>query len=102
MARPEGWALTLLAVIVLILMWVKWHWPSPATPPAHPEPSAGTQSPGFQALLDQARFPRVFVKLSGYYYFSGSLYPYADCHDLVHAVYDCLGPERLLWGSTRC
>jgi L-fuconolactonase len=66
---------------------------------AHPDPSAGVQSAGFQALLDLARFPRVFVKLSGYYYFSSAPHPYVDCHDLVHTVYDCFGPEHLLWGS---
>ena len=35
MARSDGWALTLLVVIFFILMWVKWHAPSPATPRAH-------------------------------------------------------------------
>ena len=39
MARPEGWALALLVVVVLILVWVKRHWPSPATPRAHPKPT---------------------------------------------------------------
>jgi IS1 family transposase/transposase-like protein len=34
MARPECWALTLLAVIVCILTWLKWHWSSPAAPRA--------------------------------------------------------------------
>ena len=45
MARPEGWALTLLVVIVLILVWVKWRWPSPATPRAHPKPTPRSLKP---------------------------------------------------------
>jgi IS1 family transposase len=37
MTKPEGWAFTLLAIIVFILMWVKWHRPSPAARRTHPD-----------------------------------------------------------------
>lgn len=50
-------------------------------------------------LVALSRFPRVYIKLSGFYYFSQLPYPYADCRDLVRAVYDSFGPARLLWGS---
>ncbi len=50
-------------------------------------------------VLELSRFPRVYVKLSGFYYFSQAPYPYLDCRDLVRAVYDSFGPSRLLWGS---
>lgn len=50
-------------------------------------------------LLLLAQFPRVYVKLSGYYYFSAEDYPHRDCIDLVRAAYDSFGPRRLLWGS---
>ena len=50
-------------------------------------------------LLVLSRFPRVHIKVSGFYYFSQAPYPYADCRDLVRAVYDRFGPARLLWGS---
>jgi hypothetical protein len=39
MAKSEGWAFTLLAVIVLILMWLKWHGLSPATPHVYRKPT---------------------------------------------------------------
>lgn len=62
--------------------------------PARPDNLAG-----IEPLLLLARFPRISIKLSGFYYFSQAHYPYADCGDLVRAVYDCFGPTRLLWGS---
>lgn len=66
---------------------------------AHPDVSAGVDSPAFQGLLDLAQYPQVFVKVSGYYYYSRQPYPYADCHDLFRALYDRFGPSRLIWGS---
>jgi predicted TIM-barrel fold metal-dependent hydrolase len=66
---------------------------------AHPDPRAGVSSPQFQALLRLAVFSQVYVKVSGYYYFSTQTYPYADCHDLFRALYDRFGPGRLIWGS---
>jgi len=65
----------------------------------HPSVEAGVQSPEFQALLALAAHPNVYIKVSGFYYYSRQRYPYADCHDLVRAVYDRFGPARLLWGS---
>ena len=50
-------------------------------------------------LLALSRFPRVFIKFSGFYYFSQATYPYGDCRDLVRAVHDSFGSARLLWGS---
>ncbi|MBC7810780.1 MAG: amidohydrolase [Burkholderiales bacterium] len=65
----------------------------------HPDVNAGVDSPAFQALLDLAQFPQVFVKVTGHYYYSRQRYPYADCHDLFRALYDRFGPSRLIWGS---
>jgi predicted TIM-barrel fold metal-dependent hydrolase len=64
-----------------------------------PDPQSGVASPAFQSLLALARFPQVYVKTSGYYYFSRQPYPYLDCHDLFRAVYERFGPARLIWGS---
>ncbi|HZQ07663.1 MAG TPA: amidohydrolase family protein [Anaerolineae bacterium] len=66
---------------------------------AHPNVAAGVNSPGFQLLLDLARYPRVFVKVTGYYYYSQESYPWRDCWDFVRAVYDRFGAERMIWGS---
>ena len=66
---------------------------------AHPHIQDGIHSPNFQALLDLATLPNLYIKPTGYYYFSGQGYPYADCWDFFRAVYARFGPERLIWGS---
>jgi len=50
-------------------------------------------------LLDLARFPRVFVKISHTWSLSKQPYPYRDTHDQVHKLYDAFGPQRLMWGT---
>lgn len=66
---------------------------------AHPDVTLSAQSADFQALLELARFPQVFVKPTGYYYYSGQRYPYRDCWDYFRALYDHFGASRLIWGS---
>jgi predicted TIM-barrel fold metal-dependent hydrolase len=50
-------------------------------------------------LLDLARYPRVFVKISHTWTISKQPYPYADTHDQVKKVYDAFGPRRVMWGT---
>ena len=50
-------------------------------------------------LLDLARFPRVFVKISHTWSLSRQLYPYPDSQEQVRKVYDAFGPRRLMWGT---
>jgi predicted TIM-barrel fold metal-dependent hydrolase len=50
-------------------------------------------------LLDLARFPRVFVKISHTWNVSKQDYPYRDTHDQVKRIYDAFGRERLMWGT---
>jgi predicted TIM-barrel fold metal-dependent hydrolase len=52
-----------------------------------------------QKLLDLARYPRVFVKISHTWSISKEEYPYRDTHDQVKKVYDAFGPQRLMWGT---
>jgi len=66
---------------------------------AHPDPRAVVDSADFQAVLALAQFPNVFIKPTGYYYYSQERYPYADCWPLFHAVYAHFGAARLIWGS---
>ena len=64
---------------------------------AHPLVAGGAAS--LQPLLALARFPRVFVKVSGYCHFSNAPWPYEECGALNRAVYDHFGLGRLIWGS---
>ena len=65
----------------------------------HPDLSGGRSKPGLVALLKLAQFPRLFVKLSGFYHFTNEPYPFRDCVEIVRAVYDRFGAKRLIWGS---
>ncbi|MBI3839447.1 MAG: amidohydrolase family protein [Planctomycetia bacterium] len=65
----------------------------------HPAVAEGAGGQGFQDLLRLAKYPRMFIKASGFYHFSRERFPYADCWDLIRAVHDRFGPQRLVWGS---
>jgi predicted TIM-barrel fold metal-dependent hydrolase len=52
-----------------------------------------------QLLLDMARFPRVYVKISHTWSNSKTTYPWADTHDLVKKVYQTFGGQRIMWGT---
>lgn len=64
-----------------------------------PDVAAGVRAPGFQSLLALGKLENVYVKLSGFHYFSRAAFPYRDCWNLVDAVYEAFGPMRLLWAS---
>ncbi|MBM3263910.1 MAG: amidohydrolase family protein [candidate division Zixibacteria bacterium] len=61
---------------------------------AHPDDAEGVQK-----LLDLARYPRVFVKISHTWSISKQEYPWRDTHDMVHRVYDTFGADRIMWGT---
>ncbi len=65
---------------------------------AHPT-AAELPLGGSALLLELARYPRIYVKLSGFYYFTQQRFPYDDCRQLLQAVHESFGPRRLLWGS---
>ena len=50
-------------------------------------------------LLDLARYPRVFVKISHTWSISQEEYPWRDSHDLVKQVYQAFGGPRIMWGT---
>ncbi|MBI1774262.1 MAG: amidohydrolase [Proteobacteria bacterium] len=60
-----------------------------------------TEESGLALLLEGARLPNLYVKVSGFGYGSRRPweFPYAKMLDVFHAVYDRYGAERLLWGS---
>ena len=51
----------------------------------------------FSRVLDLARFPNVYIKVSGEYAFSKVPWPYEDMRPLVEQVYQTYGPERMMW-----
>ena len=73
----------------------------------HPEPQAGVDCAGFQAILRSAQKGRTWVKLSSAYrlYRTPPGQPADDTkgeafgEDLARALVREVGPERLLWGS---
>ena len=50
-------------------------------------------------LLDLARYPRVYVKISHTWGISKQDYPWRDAHDLVKHVYHAFGAQRIMWGT---
>jgi len=61
---------------------------------AHPD-----QPDEIQQLLDLARYPRVFVKISHTWSISQQSYPWTDTHALVKDVYQAFGANRIMWGT---
>lgn len=53
----------------------------------------------FQHLLDLARYPRVFVKISDMWVVSKQPYPYPDAQAMVKRLIERYGAERLMWAT---
>jgi len=54
---------------------------------------------GFQLLLQMARYPRVYVKISHMWSLSRRPYPYPDMAEQVARLRDGFGANRLMWGT---
>jgi predicted TIM-barrel fold metal-dependent hydrolase len=50
-------------------------------------------------LLDLARYPKVFVKLSHAWSLSKQEFPWRDTWPQIQRLYDRFGPKRLMWGT---
>ena len=50
-------------------------------------------------VLDLARFPRVYVKLTPQAHKSELPFPHADTFPTFRRIYDAFGPQRLMWGT---
>lgn len=50
-------------------------------------------------LLDLARYPRVFVKISDMWVLSQQPYPYADAQEQVKRLLAQFGAQRLMWDT---
>jgi L-fuconolactonase len=56
---------------------------------------------GLQQVLESAKVPNIYIKLSGFAYATKINwdYPYTDTHDIVRAEYEHFGADRMCWGS---
>ncbi|WP_233847204.1 amidohydrolase family protein [Paraburkholderia sp. HD33-4] len=52
-----------------------------------------------QSLLELARYPKVYVKISHLWSLSKQVYPFADSFVMLKKVYDAFGAQRLIWGT---
>lgn len=53
-------------------------------------------------ICASAKVPNVYVKMSGFAYAVPERkweYPYRETHDVIRALYDAFGPDRMCWGS---
>ncbi|MGA1197213.1 MAG: amidohydrolase family protein, partial [Candidatus Latescibacterota bacterium] len=50
-------------------------------------------------LLNWAKYPNVYVKISNIHTRSKEPYPFKDTHAIIKQVYDTYGPQRLMWGT---
>jgi len=66
--------------------------------PQQPRPAGRSRPADFRALLDLARFPNVFVKLSGFHHWCTDRYPYPSALPYVEAAVNAFGAERCMWG----
>jgi L-fuconolactonase len=64
-----------------------------------PEPGSHPDDLFFRNFLSLAKYPNVFAKLSGMYYFSKSAAPFKDTWPLLQAAVKAFGASRCLWGS---
>ena len=51
----------------------------------------------YPRILDMARFPNVYIKVSGEYAFSKKPWPYEDMKPMVEQIYQAYGPDRMMW-----
>ena len=50
-------------------------------------------------LTGLAKFPKVHVKVSAFYFLGEKKPPYRDLIPMIRRVYDAYGANRLMWGS---
>lgn len=61
----------------------------------------GNAEESLASILDSARLPNIYVKVSGFAYAAQLSweYPYPEVVEVFNKLYDVFGPERLCWGS---
>jgi L-fuconolactonase len=66
---------------------------------ARPRIDMAIPPPTLPTVIELARWPHVYVMLSGLYGFSHAEYPYLDLRGMVTSFYKAFGAERMLWAS---
>jgi L-fuconolactonase len=61
----------------------------------------GQSGEGLKQVLESAKFPNIYIKLSGFAYATSINwnFPYTDTHHIVRAEYEHFGAQRMCWGS---
>lgn len=76
------------------------HWGFPRAKPAEPPSSAlAIDEQAWDRLLDLARLPNVYVKVSALFRVSSQQPPYDDLEPRFARLLEACGPNRLMWGS---
>ncbi len=65
----------------------------------YPNGSQGLDGETIRRVLDLARFPNLYAKLTWLVESSGLEYPFEDTWPLLRAVIDAYGADRCVWGS---
>ena len=61
-----------------------------------------TESPDFvthKPVIDLARFPNVYIKVSDVHGRSEESFPYRDVHPFIKQVHEAFGANRMMWGT---
>ncbi len=66
---------------------------------AYPNVEEKTSGKRFQKLLSLSDLPNVYIKTSGFGWYSKQRYPYGDTHEIIKVVRDEFGAKRMLWGT---
>jgi 2-pyrone-4,6-dicarboxylate lactonase len=101
--KPLGWHIEWLFpgkdIVELMPVFTKLTVPMSIGHFAYQPATAGTKSPGFQALLELMRRGNTWIKISGANRVSETdLPPYDDVKPLAHALIEA-APERIMWGT---
>ena len=64
-----------------------------------PNPDAGLEQPGFQALLEMGRASKAHVKISSFSKLSRQSFPHEDAWPYVRALVDAFTLDACVWGT---
>ena len=66
---------------------------------AYPDMSEAPEFNSYRRILDLARLPNVYVKISDIAPQSTKVFPYEDVQGIIQQLYRSFGIERMMWGT---